>query len=124
MIVVEWESDNSGVATVQNGVVTAVGVGKATISATYNGTKVNCTVTVNDVQIPIKSLSISGPNKGIVDKTLRLTAEINPEDTTEDKTITWNSKDISKAIVNGNGVVQLRAPGEVVITASAGKCSS
>ena len=75
---------------------------------------------VNDVQVPIKSLSISGPNKGLVNKTLRLTAEINPEDTTEDKTITWNSKDISKAIVNGNGVVQLLAPGEVVITASAG----
>ncbi len=117
---IKWESDNGSVATVQNGVVTAIGVGKATISATYNGTKVNCMVTVNDVQVPIKSLSISGPNKGLVNKTLRLTAEINPEDTTEDKTITWNSKDISKAIVNGNGVVQLLAPGEVVITASAG----
>jgi len=117
---IKWESNNNNVATVQNGMVTAVGVGNATISGIYNGTKVNCTVTVNDTQIPIKSISISGPGKGLVNKTLRLTAEINPEDTTEDKTITWNSKDISKAIVNANGVVQLLAPGEVVITASVG----
>ena len=115
---IKWESDNGSVATVQNGVVTAIGVGKATISATYNGTKVNCTVMVNDVQVPIKSLSISGPNKGLVNKTLRLTAgNQSRRYSTEDKTITWNSKDISKAIVNGNGVVQLLAPGEVVITA-------
>ncbi len=117
---IKWESSNSSVATVQNGMVTAAGVGEATISGTYNGTKVNCTVTVNDEQIPIKSIAIDGNTTGTVDKTIRLTAEINPEDTTEDKTVTWSSSDISKAIVNGNGVVQLLAPGEVTITASVG----
>ena len=117
---IKWESSNSSIATVQNGMVTAVGVGETTITATYNGTKVNCTVTVTDEQVPIKSISIEGNNRGLVDKTVRLTAEINPEDTTEDKTITWSSSDTAKAIVNGNGVVQLLAPGEVTITASVG----
>ena len=49
---IEWITSNSSVATVNNGVVTAVGAGNATITAkfTYNGTVYNktCAITVNE----------------------------------------------------------------------------
>lgn len=43
---VTWKSSNAKVAKVKNGVVTAVGAGTATITATNNGTKYKCKVTV------------------------------------------------------------------------------
>jgi uncharacterized protein YjdB len=47
---VTWISSNTGVATVNNGVITAVTAGKTTITATTGGSSANCSVTVlNDV---------------------------------------------------------------------------
>ena len=43
---VSWTSSNKNVATVSNGVVTAVGSGTTTITATADGKKVTCTITV------------------------------------------------------------------------------
>ena len=43
---VTWTSSNKNVATVSNGTVTAVGSGTATITATADGKKVTCTITV------------------------------------------------------------------------------
>lgn len=45
---VEWASDNDLVAIVENGVVTAVSVGEATISVTAGGKSATCAVTVVD----------------------------------------------------------------------------
>ena len=44
---VTWSSDNTAVATVNNGKVTAVAAGTATITATADGKSATCTVTVN-----------------------------------------------------------------------------
>lgn len=41
---ITWESADESVATVDNGVVTAVGVGTTTISAEYEGQRLECTV--------------------------------------------------------------------------------
>ena len=46
---VTWSSDNTAVATVTNGVVTAVSAGKATITATAGGKSAKCEVTVKAV---------------------------------------------------------------------------
>lgn len=43
---VTWSSDNQNVATVENGIVTAVKAGTATITATVDGKSAECTVTV------------------------------------------------------------------------------
>ena len=45
----KWTSSNSKVATVKNGVVTAVSAGKCTISATIKKTKYKCTVNVTNL---------------------------------------------------------------------------
>lgn len=44
---VSWKSSNTSVATVNNGVVTAVGAGSTTITASADGKTVTCTITVN-----------------------------------------------------------------------------
>lgn len=46
---VVWESNNTEVATVENGVVTAVAAGNATITATAGGKSATCSVVVSDV---------------------------------------------------------------------------
>ena len=42
-----WKSNDEKVATVENGVVKFVGVGRAIISATYNGITLECIVRIN-----------------------------------------------------------------------------
>lgn len=49
---ITWTSDNPEVATVTNGKVTAVGNGKTTIHAEYQGQKASCIVRCNGVEKP------------------------------------------------------------------------
>lgn len=62
---INWSSSNSNVATVSNGVVTAVGNGSATITATAadgSGKKASCSVTVNIPTTPsnVETVNITG----------------------------------------------------------------
>ncbi len=65
---VTWSSNNSGVASVSEGVITAHAEGVASITAqfTYKGTcySATCTVTVEEIPIVLESISIDAhPNK-------------------------------------------------------------
>lgn len=62
---INWSSSNSNVATVNNGVVTAVGNGSATITATAadgSGKRASCSVTVNIPTTPsnVETVNIAG----------------------------------------------------------------
>ncbi|MDY2790874.1 MAG: Ig-like domain-containing protein [Lachnospiraceae bacterium] len=46
---ITWNSSNANVVTVTNGRIMGVKPGTAVVSATYNGKKVNCTVTVKNI---------------------------------------------------------------------------
>lgn len=63
---VTWSSDNTAVATVENGVVTAVGDGSATITATCGNYSASCTVSValpvNPVLYSATNLDVSSAN--------------------------------------------------------------
>ena len=50
---VTWSSSDNSVATVSDGVVTAVGGGTATITAAAGGMSANCTVTVTEITSPV-----------------------------------------------------------------------
>ena len=54
---ITWTSSNESVATVQNGIVTAVGNGMAVITAEYEGQKVTCDVHCNKATKPSFQLS-------------------------------------------------------------------
>ena len=116
---VTWTSSNNAVATVNSsGQVTARTGGEATITATSsNGLTATCHVKVV-VSVQSVTLSPAGDLELNVGSSASLTASVSPSDAT-DKTVTWESGDITIATVE-NGVVTGVAKGGTTITARAG----
>ncbi len=113
---VTWSTSDASVATVENGVVTAVAVGNATITVQAGGKKATCSI---DVIIPVEEVTLNTTTaKLFVDETIILEATVSPEDAT-DTTVVWSTSDASVATVE-NGVVKAIAAGTVTITAEAG----
>lgn len=109
---VTWTSSNNEVATVENGVVTAVKASETpvTITATAGEKTATCTVTVKTVAV--ESVTITGT--GVTSETektatmtageeLELTAEVVPAEATN-KAVTWSS-DNEQVSVDSNGKV-------------------
>ena len=120
---VKWTSDDENVATVNaNGVVTGVSAGTATITAKVGGVSATCTVTVT---VPVTGVTLDQTGLSMtvgytVSDPITLTATVAPEDTTEDKTVTWTSDNEAVATVDANGVVTAVASGTANITAKVG----
>jgi uncharacterized protein YjdB len=117
-----WSTSNARVATVnQNGVVTSVGNGKATITAAAkdgSGKKAACTVMV---AVVLSQIDISGSHEVAVGKSVALKASVQPA-TAANKKVVWSSSDKSIAKVSASGVVSVgkaAAGRQVVITARA-----
>lgn len=115
---VTWTSSNPNVATVDTtGKVTGIGAGATTITATAGQKSATCEVTVvvlmDGIALNHAELAI---DKG---STEQLTAKITPEDTTEDKTITWTSSDSKIVSVDSDGKVIAHKTGKVTVKASA-----
>ena len=123
---ITWTTSNGAVATVNaSGVVTGTGNGTATITArASNGKTAVCRVTVytqtTPTVIPITSVSVN-PTATTIKKgaTARITATINPTNTTQSKTITWTTSNGAVATVNASGVVTGTGNGTATITARA-----
>ena len=119
---ISWSSDNEDIATVStDGTVTGKGVGEATITAKTSDEKTaTCKVTV----LPVELNSISIKEQNVVinkTQTKNLTVVYNPENTTDDKTVTWTSSDDSVVSVNSEGVITALKAGTVTITATVGE---
>ncbi len=122
-----YTSSDEAVATVdQFGLVTCVGFGQATITASTNDGSLksaSCTVTVKKTEVTrvsfgSESYTISiGAGEG-PGKTLRLSAEVAPKDAF-DRSLTWVSSDETVAKVDEFGLVTSAGHGTAVITASA-----
>ena len=119
---VSWSTSDPSVATVANGLVTAVKEGSATITVTTadGGKTATCAVTVSAIYVPVTGITIDQGATAEVEEgnTITLTATVQPDNAT-DKTVTWSSSNDAIATV-ANGVVTGVTPGEVVITAKAG----
>lgn len=104
-----WQSDNEAVATVENGVVTAVSAGSANISVTmssdysssYSKTSAQYAITVegasNVSAISINETDVSVPQTKVASLSATLTG-------TEYQSITWESDDTNVATVAGEGL--------------------
>ena len=120
---VTWGSDNPAVASVtSDGVVTALGLGTATITASNGLSKATCRVTVNPVVATSISLNVKDETI-FVASTTQLAASFSPENVT-DKTITWTSSKPEIATVSDQGLVYGVAVGTTTITASIGSVST
>ncbi len=114
---VTYSSDNNEVATVDaNGKITAVGLGKATITATAGDVKATCKISV--IKIGVTDIFFRYPDVSVsIGNEKQLNAIVSPLIAT-DKTVKYESSDINVATVDANGVVQGIATGEAVITAT------
>ena len=94
---VEWASDNTDVATVDEaGLVTAVKAGTATITVSVKGQpgiKATCTITVKSSDIAVTKLTLSESSAEVsVGKTLTLSCTIEPTNATN-KELVWSTSD-------------------------------
>lgn len=93
-----WSSSNPEIASVKDGVVTAIKAGTTEITAKVGDKTAVCKVTVN---IPLESITISPSEMRLESgETKSFKVTYNPEDTTDDKTIRWNVEDNTIASVD------------------------
>ena len=115
---VTWTSTNEAVATVSaGGLVTGVGGGEATITATTveGGFQAGCLVTVNP---HVTGVTLDKTTATLdVGDTTQLVATVAPENASN-KTVTWSSSNQTVATVNASGLVTARAAGSALITAT------
>lgn len=112
---VTWHTSDDRFATVEDGLVTAIKVGTATITAKCAGKSASCTITI----LPVKAESITIDPTSLTiaqGEKAAITATVEPAN--YDGAIEWTSSDESIAIVNSEGEVTGAAAGNAVITAS------
>ena len=120
---VTWTSSNTAVATVKDGVVTAVKEGSATITAKAGSKTATCKVTVSKAVVAVTSVTLNKTTLSLkVNQEATLTATVKPDNAT-DKTVTWTSSNTAVATVNNGKVKGIKA-GTAVITAKAGDKSA
>ena len=117
---VTWSSNNTSVATVSGGTVTAVAAGSATITVTTeDGDKTaTCSVTVNNATVAVTGVSLNKQSTSIaVGGNETLTATVSPNNATN-KTVSWSTSAPNIASVNSSGQVTGLAAGSATITAT------
>ena len=116
---VKWMSDNSNVATVEEGKVTAVAAGTANITVTTKdgGKTATCAVTVSASNIvAVTGVSVDPKEKLLsIGEELVIKATITPEDATNKK-VTWTSDNEAVAKVDESGKVTSISEGTANIT--------
>ena len=110
-----WTSEDDGVATVVDGVVTAVGPGTTTITVeASNGMSDTATVYVSDLSFD----DSDGSYTGVAGQTVTLAAPTEAGATSAPLTYTWSTSNPDVATVD-NGVVTFVGSGNVSITVTA-----
>ena len=101
---VTWVSDNAAVATVQDGVITAVAVGNANVTATTaTGNSAVCAVTVAENTADGITITISQTTaKVYVGKTVQIGAAVAGAD---DKAVVWRSDNEAVATIAQDGTI-------------------
>ena len=119
---VAWKSDNEDVVTVDNnGVVTAVAPGTATVTvSTLDGSNLSATCEIRVVKpvVLVESITLDITDATLnVGDTMMLTATVLPEDA-DNREVTWISGNEDVVTVDNNGVVTAVAPGTATVTVS------
>jgi len=120
---IDWYSEDETVATVKEGLITALKAGKTNIVARIGKVESKCAVTVT--AIPVTGITIAPETAEIsVNETVMLTVTITPENAT-DKTLDWATDDPKIATVaaiegmENQCIVSGVGAGKTVITAFA-----
>ena len=118
---VQWESSDPTIATVdENGLLTAVGDGKVTITAKLRGTSLSATTDEIICRgIPVTSVSINSDASTTmqIGSTQQLTAAVAPANATN-QNVTWSSSNEQVLTVSETGLVTAVGAGSASITAT------
>lgn len=124
-----WKTSKPNVCKVEEGLITTLSAGSASITYLVGYKMASCTVVVNggnldptheDPQPTPATITINAASKTlVVGESYQLIASTN-----DGAAITWKSSDETIATVSENGLVLAVAPGEVDITASANEKSA
>jgi uncharacterized protein YjdB len=113
---ITWETSNADIATVKDGVVTAIVPGTVTITAKAGGRQATCVVTVEKRYIPVTDIILNYTEVELkVGEKVTLSATVLPENA-DNKVITWSSSDVRVATISRK-VVKAVAEGTAIITA-------
>ena len=122
-----WKSSNTSVAKVSaSGVVTSVGDGSCTITATStDGSNITSSINVVvDSNIYVTGVSVSPSTVSLFNgESYSLTANITPSNATN-KSVTWSSSNNNVATVDANGKVTAKAQGSCTIYATSNENSA
>ena len=118
---IKWSSNNTGVATVNNGLIKCVKAGTAVITAEVDGVKASVKVVVENntsstkVKVTKIKLGVASQVNKNVNESLKITPTVEPSNA-KNYTIKWTSSNTSVATVS-NGLVKCIKAGTAVITA-------
>ena len=117
---VTWETSDASVATVEDGVVTALVPGTVTITAKAGSRQATCVVTVMKRYVPVTNIILNYTEYELkVGEKVKLTATVLPENA-DKKTVSWSTSDTKIATVHRvTGNVTAKAEGTAIITAEA-----
>ena len=122
---VTWSSGSASVATVDGmGLVTAVGNGEATITASTGSASGSAVVTVMQSVVSVE-VSPSADELTALGATVQLTAEAFDENgqAVAGAKFSWESSDVAVATVDAAGLLTAAGNGTATVTASAGSAS-
>ena len=119
---ISWSSSDTGIATVDNGKVTGVAAGRATITAEAGGVKATKEIEVKAAEVTLTGIQITGSTSAKKGETVQLS--ITAEPSGADASVTWSSSNANIASVDGNGKVTCSAVGSTTITAVSKKNSN
>lgn len=116
---INWKSSNEEVAVVQDGMITAVDVGNALITAVSDSDpekKVEIRVRVLPISVEKIEFDVTSPIMLDPDEILQLTATVLPAVAPQE--LIWKSSDETIATVTNEGLVTALKPGDVIISAT------
>jgi hypothetical protein len=115
---VNWTSSNEQVATVNNGVVSALSNGISTITATVEGKTATATITVSTKPFPVLSLSQDNVELIVGGNGITVLPTLSYDGNSVAVEFTWESKDLSVATVL-DGLIEGVSAGQTEVTVSA-----
>lgn len=125
VVPLDWESSDSKVASVSDGIVKAKNVGTTVVTVkTEYGNKKSCNITI--VNKSITSIVLSNTDVSVKEgKKIQLTAKVQPSDAPSDGLL-WSSNDEKIAVVNSDGYITGVTPGvtNIICTAPNGKTAA
>ena len=116
---VYWYMNNDSVATIENGLVTAILEGTVTITCVSEdgNHEATCAIIVtNDAPISVTGVSLNKKTlQMVVGNTATLTASVLPANASN-KSVTWTSSNTATATISATGTISAKAEGVTTIT--------